>query len=147
MSTPSAIHTFLTETKVAKLKNPNSTKDFFARDTALPGFGLRVSPNNAKSYFVEATIGGRFIRKVVAKHPLQSVIEARKRALEALQTIRQGNGANGSLDAPNPRLSDLSEVFLLDKRKVLRAATIADYSRVLNGEYFGAGRNSPAYAT
>lgn len=46
---PSAVHTSITESKLAKFSN-DTPKDCFLRDSNLRGSGVRLSPNNVKSY-------------------------------------------------------------------------------------------------
>ncbi len=136
MRSPSAIHTQLTEAKVAKLANDNPSSDLFARDTSLHGFGLRISPKNVKSFFVEATVQGRFIRRVIGRYPFTTVAEAHKRALEALRIIKYDGGSLTPDCEPVAVLKEVVDTFLRDKEDSLRPSTLADYSMVLKGKYF-----------
>ena len=84
MPKPSVIHTQLTDARIAKLNNHTPINEVFVRDTNLRGFDLRISPKNVKSFFVEATVRGRFVRRVIGHHPFITVEDARNRALEAV---------------------------------------------------------------
>ena len=139
MSKPSVCHTQLTDLKVARLSNISTgSSDFFARDSKLRGFGLRISPRNVKSFFVEATVSGRFIRRVIGRHPFMTVSEARREALEALKQIKYGRDSQSVSSAPRAilSLSTLSKEFLSRREGVLRPSTIADYRIDLPG-FFG----------
>ena len=63
MQIPSVLHTQLTEAKIERLNNNGNSSDVFVRDTSIQGFGLRISRTNVKSFFVEATVRGRFKRQ------------------------------------------------------------------------------------
>jgi len=88
----SEFHPPLTDARAAKLTNIEKRADLFVRDSSLKGFGLRISPKDVKSFFIEATVQGRFTRRVLGRFPLLSVEEARKRALEALRALKYGEG-------------------------------------------------------
>jgi hypothetical protein len=145
VQSPSVTHTQLTEAKLAKITNITS-KDRFIRDTDLRGFGVRVSPKNVRSYFVEATVHGKFIRRVIGQHPLIPLIEARKTALEALRELRYGSGTSHSRHTNRIALKDLIDAFLRDKEPMLRSTTISDYRMVLQGPYFAPWRALPVEA-
>jgi hypothetical protein len=49
-------------------------------DIGLPGFGVRVSPNGHKSWFVMARIDGRQTRFTMGTYPAVSLAEAREAA-------------------------------------------------------------------
>jgi integrase len=133
--TPSVIHTQLSDSKLTRLTNTTS-KDRFIRDTDLRGFGLRISPRNVKSYFVEATVQGKFVRRVIGQHPLIPLSEARKTALETLRALRYGSGLPKQDAKELLLLKDIAEAFLLDKKPILRQATMTDYTMVVRGPYF-----------
>ena len=86
MPVPSLIHTQLTDAKMARPSNPSPNRDFFARDTELRGFDLRMGPGNV-SFIVEATVQGRFVRRVLGRYPLDSDAEARKSAKDPLRLL------------------------------------------------------------
>src|SRR5690242_3248773 len=118
MKQPSATHTSLTEAKLAKFTN-DTLKDRFIRDTNLRGFGVRVSPNDVKSYFVEATVKGKFVRKVLGRHPLILLSEARKTALETLRDLRYGLDTSYNPSKHKCLFLDLAKSFIADKEATL----------------------------
>jgi len=133
---PSVVHTQLTDSRIARLSNRDQAKDLFVRDKDLRGFGLRISPTNVKSFFVEATVSGRFTRKVLGRHPLLSAGEARTRALEALTQLSRGLLPRCNDKPSGPHLSGLAEAFVRDRADVLRQSTLRDYRAILSGVYF-----------
>jgi integrase len=62
----------------------------FIRDDQLIGFGLRVTPNGAKSFVVEGRVNGRMRRFTVGPVQLFSVSEARLRARTLLAEMHDG---------------------------------------------------------
>lgn len=68
--------------------------DLFIRDQDLKGFGLRVTANGGKSYFLEFRMGGRGTAKgrvVIGKHGSPWTPEsARKKAEELLRGVKEG---------------------------------------------------------
>ena len=68
--------------------------DLFIRDQDLKGFGLRVTANGGKSYFLEFRMGGRGAAKgrvVIGKHGSPWTPEtARKKAEELLRGVKDG---------------------------------------------------------
>src|SRR5438045_1060907 len=74
-----------------------SSKDQFLRDPHLRGFGVRISPRNSKSFIVEAREQStcKVRRIVLGQHPLMSLREARKRALETLREFKYGESTEG----------------------------------------------------
>ena len=68
--------------------------DLFIRDQDLKGFGLRVTANGGKSYFLEFRMGGRGTAKgrvVIGKHGSPWTPEmARKKADELLRGVKEG---------------------------------------------------------
>jgi integrase len=145
VSQPSVVHTQLSESKLAKFGN-STDRDRFIRDTDLRGFGVRVSPRNVKSYFVEATVHGKFVRRVIGQHPLKPLSEARRTALEALRELRYGVGTSETSPKQNCLLKDLVETFIENKRHVLRASTLKDYRMIVNGPYFAVWMQLPIAA-
>jgi len=77
---------FLTAARIAKLSNLGGIRPLFVRDTRLTGFGLKVTPGDVKSFFVEARrphhrCGGTF-RVAIGRYPLETLQKAREEALE-----------------------------------------------------------------
>ena len=105
------------------------TSDLFIRDPHLRGFGVRITPRNTKSFFVEARQGstGRVRRTVLGQYPFLSLKDARKRALDALRELKYGQGTP---DASDVKLRTIIEAFLDAKADVLRERSIKDYRMV-----------------
>src|SRR5437870_8667453 len=87
-----------------------SSKDQYLRDPHLRGFGVRISSRNSKSFIVEARQRStRKVRRIVlGQHPLMSLREARKRALQVLRELRYGESTEGKAIS----LRALAEAFL-----------------------------------
>lgn len=137
-----SLSTLLTEAKIDKLTNVGGLRPLFVRDTRLPGFGLKVSSHDTKSFFVEArrspAHGGTTQRYTLGRYPFLTVSEARKSALEALKTLRYSSEGIRNPSAPKADLRSLADAFLAAKESTLRSTTLKDYRMVLKGSYFAA---------
>ncbi len=60
------------------------------RDTALPGFGVRVLPSGRKRFFLHSQHEGQRIWKIVGDPADMTVAEARERARDLLASLRSG---------------------------------------------------------
>ncbi len=123
--------------RIERARNPGP-KDLFLRDPQLTGFGVRISPRNTKSFFVEGRQKdtGKVRRVVLGQYPLLSLKSARKRALEALGDLKYGSSTPATA---NVTLRTVIEGFLEAKEPVLRARSIEDYRMV-----FYSGRRGEA---
>ena len=139
----SEFHPSLTDSRVEKFSNTASKSDIFIRDPNLKGFALRVSPKDVKSFVVEATVQGRFVRRVLGRFPLLTVKEARQKALEALRDLKYGEPPSSKKDRSESSLRALVEAFLADRQSVLRSSTMTDYSRILRADYFSDWMDAP----
>ena len=135
-----SLSTSITEARIDRLTNLGGVRPLFVRDTRLLGFGIKVTPQDVKSFFVEARRpsrnGGGTVRVSLGRYPLIPLSEARKTALETLRELRYGSGLAKEPDKENVLLRDVAAAFLADKRPVLRPATITDYTMVVHGPYF-----------
>jgi integrase len=70
----------------------NSTaRDLFIRDSSLKGFGLKITPNNTKSFIAEARVRrGKPKRITLGRYPLLDLHEARLRAQKVLLDLKDG---------------------------------------------------------
>jgi len=59
-------------------------------DSQLHGFGLRVTAKGARSYIVQARVGGRSRRVTLGRHGVLTAEEARKKARKTLGTMADG---------------------------------------------------------
>jgi len=129
----------ITKTFVDKLDPPlpdtqGRAKQAFYRDSAIPGFGLRVTSGGAKSFIIEKRINGKVKRLTIGRYGNLTVEQARKEAMGWLGQI--ATGADPLADRQEKQIKGitLSEAFddYLKTRKDLRASTVADYQRSLN---------------
>lgn len=73
----------ITDRSLAHLKP--QAKRYEVRDKLLPGFGVRISPKNQKSFFVVTRIGTRQRRVSIGHYPLVTLSSARQKALEVMR--------------------------------------------------------------
>lgn len=109
----------------------------FYRDSALPGFGLRVTSGGSKSFIVEKRIDGKVKRKTLGKYGPLTVEQARKLAQVYLGQIAAGNDPIAEKKEENLKKITLSDVFddYMATRKDLKPSTIKEYTRQLNGSF------------
>jgi integrase len=91
----------------------------FLRDDQLVGFGLRVTPNGAKSFIVESRVSGRMRRFTVGPVERFSVSEARLRARALLAEMHDGKDPQVKRRATRQRsdtLTTMLEAYILAKR-------------------------------
>lgn len=74
-------------------KSPNA-KSYFIRDTVLPGFAIRITANDAKTFYAERKLNGKRCLFNCGSYPATTVTQARKAASVALSEIRQGFDPN-----------------------------------------------------
>lgn len=79
----------LTKAVIADLM-PSPDRKERVWDTKCPGFGVYVTPNGAKSFFVEYRIAGKARRQTIGKVGTFTVEEARKQAVETLAAVNKG---------------------------------------------------------
>jgi integrase len=79
----------LTELGLSKLAPPESGRiEIF--DATLPGFGVRVTTNGTRSFFVMTRVRGALKRVTLASHPTLKLAQARTLAREAMAKARLG---------------------------------------------------------
>ena len=105
----------LTKSVVDKLSDYSSDLIFW--DTSLVGFGVRVKPNNTKSYVVQYRnrSTGRSRRKTIGQHgPLMSFAQAKEIATGLLSDVLRGHDpvAESKLIRTAPTVSDLGRQYL-----------------------------------
>lgn len=128
--------TFVDQVQPPPLKNGKPNQSFF-RDSALPGFGLRVTSAGAKAFIVETRVSGKVKRVTLGKYGPLTVEQARKLAQQFL-----GKVAGGADPIEDEREHDLATTTLkqifkdyLETRKDLKATTQHDYTRHLEGSF------------
>mgnify|MGYP000541774779 CR=1 FL=1 len=109
----------------------------FYRDSALPGFGLRVTSGGSKSFIVEKRIDGKVKRKTLGKYGPLTVEQARKLAQIYLGQVAAGHDPITDKKETNLKKLTLSDVFddYLQTRKDLKPSTIKEYKRQLKGSF------------
>jgi integrase len=105
-------------------------------DSELPGFGLMVTPNGAKSFFVQyRTAGGRRGTKrrvTLGGYGKITAEEARLLAKQLLATVAQGSDPATTRNSHKtaPRVVELGEDFLTDVTGRVKASTSKEYQRL-----------------
>lgn len=95
---PKFSNTRLSDTAIRNLKPGRERYEVL--DASQPGFGIRVSKTGVKSWIVYGRINGKRTRKTLGTYPSLSLTDARIRAREALQSMRDG----GQLEEARPLL-------------------------------------------
>jgi integrase len=125
--------THLTDALVRRLEAP-TTGNKITYDTAVKGFGARVTANGAKAYVLTYTTrGGRQRRYTIGGADRWTATDARRRAKELKAEIDQG--ADPLTDIENaraaPTMADLIERFEQEHLPRKRETTAADYRLML----------------
>lgn len=77
--------------RVIEQTTNSTTHDLFIRDATLKGFGLKITPNNTKSFIAEARIRrGKAKRITLGRYPLLQLNDARIRAQKVLLDLKDG---------------------------------------------------------
>lgn len=113
-----------------------STQDFY-RDTAIPGFALRVTSGGAKSFIVEKRVNGRVKRITLGRYGNLTVEQARTEAMKILGKVATGGDPIAEKRERYARSVSLNEVYrdYLATRKALKDSTIHDYNRIMSGAF------------
>ena len=112
-------------------KSTNKNQEFY-RDTALPGFGLKIT-KTAKLYIVEKRVHGRLHRSTLGRYPQLTPEQARDLAQETLYKLAKGVDMSSSKNAKNITLDLCFSDFLSIRR--LKDRTVRDYQVAMN-KYF-----------
>src|SRR6266496_2183217 len=78
----------LTDRKIASLKPGKGRVEYW--DESTPGFGLRVSPEGTKTFFLMYRFAGLRRRLKLGRYPEVPLFEARKNAKKALAKVSEG---------------------------------------------------------
>jgi integrase len=127
----------ITKRVVDALRSDPTGKDVFrwdAGDGALKGFGLRIKPSGAASYFVQyRNKEGRTRRLVIGRVGTLTPDEARNLASDALKAVTRGQDPSAERHAMRAAItvSDLCNLYLADAKSRIKASTWAmDRSRI-----------------
>ncbi len=99
----------------------------------LKGFGIRITINGVKSFFIEKRVGAKVYRATLGQYPALTAENARKRAQDYLGKIAMGiDPTEEKLDAKIKGIT-LQTAFtdFLNARKNLKHSTICCYTRIM----------------
>lgn len=88
----------LNDKKIASIKPCSKRQEFW--DLSLPGFGMRVTKNGQKTFFVMCRDQHRQRRVSLGRYPIITLSEAREAAREKIRTVAQGI----ALDIKQPKI-------------------------------------------
>ena len=112
-------------------KSSNKNQEFY-RDTALPGFGLKVT-KTAKLYIVEKRVHGRLHRSTLGRYPQLTPEQARELAQETLYKLAKGVDVSASKNAKNITLESCFTDFL--SIRSLKDRTVSDYQVAMDKHF------------
>ena len=123
--------TFIDKLKPPAYKPDGKGQQAFYRDSAVPGFGLRITSNGAVSFIIEKRINGKVKRMTLGRYGNLTVEQARSKALELLGKVATGIDPIAEKRANEARSATLIEAFedYLKTRKDLKQGTVFDYRR------------------
>jgi integrase len=124
---------FVDKVELPALKPNGKHAQKFYRDSALPGFGLRVSDGGTKTFIIERRIAGKVKRMSLGRYGQLTCEQARKEAQKLLGNIAAGGdpaAEKRELLAKNVTLEDAFNDYLLG-RKDLKSSTTTDYTRAI----------------
>ena len=124
----------LTKTAIDKLTLPTEGNQKRYYDETFRGFGVRVTANGAKSFFIEKMVGQKQKRLTIARYPELTVEQAKKEAIKLLAKIATGIDPVVEKKALKQRGITLQKALedFLNARKAMKASTSAEYQRVFN---------------
>lgn len=113
---------------------PGKQAQAFYRDSALPGFGLRITNTGAKAFIVEKRIDGKVKRITIGKYGVLTPEKARIKARDLLGDISVGADPIAEKRAKNAKGVTLGQAFesYLDARNDLKEGTVKNYRKCMN---------------
>jgi len=128
--------TFVDKVSTPSLQNGKHTQVFY-RDSAIPGFGLRVNSGGSKAFIVETRINNKVKRITLGRYGKLTVEQARKEAMKILGMVMSGKDPAAEKKAKRAKQVTLLEAFddYLLARKDLSPTTIKDYRRSIDGPF------------
>ena len=125
--------TRLTDAIVRRLPTPKQGKAITV-DTDVPGFGIRITANGARSYVLRYTTrAGRERTYTIGDATVWRCTDARDKARELRREIEDGGDPLGAIEAERaaPTMVDLIERFRAEHLPRKRASTRGDYDSIL----------------
>jgi len=124
---------FVDKVEIPPLSNTGTSTQRFYRDSAIVGFGLRVTSGGAKSFIVEKRINGKVKRITLGRYGNLTVEQAKKEAMKVLGQVATGSDPIAEKKEKNLRSLSLLDTYndYLKTRKDLKQTTINDYNRVM----------------
>lgn len=119
----------LTRRVIDELPHPKVGQIYY-RDTALPGFGLRVGARS-KMFFVEGQVHGRTRRVTIGRADVFAHEVARKRALSLLGEMAEANDPNEQKRKERTDRVTMAAAFerFFEARNSLSPHTVSSYQR------------------
>lgn len=119
----------LTRRAINELPHPKGGQVYY-RDTALPGFGLRIG-TRSKMFFVEGQVHGRTRRVTIGRADVFAPEIARKRALSLLSEMAEGNDPNEQKRKERADRVTMAAAFerFFEARNNLSPHTVSSYRR------------------
>lgn len=100
----------LSDKTVSSLKP--QTKRYDVRDTHCPSFGVRVTPNGAKSFYVSYRHGPKQRRLTLGTYPRITLAAARDKAMDALRQVDEGIDPASRRRQPGTRVEAVVQDFM-----------------------------------
>src|SRR5262245_38112225 len=125
--------TRLTDAIVRRLSTPKQGKAITI-DADVPGFGIRVTANGARSYVLRYTTrAGRERTYTIGDAPVWRTTQARDKAKELRREIEDGGDPLGAVEDERaaPTMLDLIDRFRAEHLPRKRPGTVKDYECLL----------------
>src|SRR5262249_16437191 len=141
----------LTAAAVERLKTPRAGQVEYY-DRRLPSFGLRLSYQGSKSWFVMTRLDGKLIRVTLGRFPSLSLAGAREEARRVVnlagagkdpRLIKSEGKEKGREDRRNSFSVCADEFLQKYAERQLRPSTQREYRRILTGEDTRPWRDRP----
>lgn len=100
----------LSDKTVSALKP--ALKRYEVRDLHLPGFGIRVSPNGYKTFFVSYRYGLKQRRIDLGRYPICTLSASREKAMDALRNVDQGIDPSRKTAERSYKVADVLDEFI-----------------------------------
>lgn len=131
---PRLTKSFIDKLPIPKAE-PGKQAQAFYRDSAMPGFGLRITNTGSKAFIVEKRIKGKVKRITVGKFGPLTAEKARIKAQTLLSDITVGVDPIAEKKAVIAKGVTLGEAFesYLNARNDLKEGTVKNYRKCIDG--------------